>query len=488
MNAVGQGKARAPLRLCRDRRGAGVVEYALLLVAILLVVAAGYQALSGRATKVTGVTTVILGGGDATLASGNGGAAPPTPGLDGSDTGGPLGAETSASVASVFNSSFGCTGTVCTSPGNCFVEGTPVWTPAGERPIEAIAAGDVVLSRDERSGTVRARRVARTFTRRARSLVDVTLVGGDGARETVRATPEHRIWSEGRGWVEAKDLGDDDRLVDLDGRVVRVASVVDVPVEAVVYNFEVEGTHTYFVGALGTWVHNACDPIKPVFNSLSGPSIPSVSSQTVSNALGNTLPANGVGTYTINPSTGAISPATAGTGSWFGGSPTFSGQYIGLLTPPNGNAPHTVDPNADVVFTDNLTGCAVAISQSSPPQMLHMLCSNLGGDPASYQAAIGPTMTQAGMNPDGNMPGPDQAMTPANYPPPIVVTANDYGWTVGGGDYGGSQPSAHNSQAFLYGYKDPATGQRQWWLLTVGHNADGTEYVKSSTLVGTTRP
>lgn len=29
---------------------------------------------------------------------------------------------------------------------------------------------------------------------------------------------------------------------------------------ATVYNFEVEDYHTYFVGELGVWVHNTCNP------------------------------------------------------------------------------------------------------------------------------------------------------------------------------------------------------------------------------------
>jgi len=35
---------------------------------------------------------------------------------------------------------------------------------------------------------------------------------------------------------------------------------VPVPREARVFNFEVEGDHTYFVGDDGVWVHNACGP------------------------------------------------------------------------------------------------------------------------------------------------------------------------------------------------------------------------------------
>jgi len=61
--------------LTRDRRGAGGAEYALLLVAILVVVAAAYRGLAARENRVTGTSEVVLGGGDAQLASGNGGPA-----------------------------------------------------------------------------------------------------------------------------------------------------------------------------------------------------------------------------------------------------------------------------------------------------------------------------------------------------------------------------------------------------------------------------
>ena len=468
-------------RLFRDRRGVSAVEYALLLFAILLVAAGGYRALGRGNTKAASTTTKVLLGGEADVV-GAGGRPSSGGGRPSSGGGRPSG-----------DDAIVCDGRSCGSPGNCFVAGTPVWTPRGELAIEAIAEGDVVLSRDEQTGEVRGQRVVHTFAHRAASLVDVVLTRGDGDAETLHVTPEHRFWTGDRGWVEAQTLTGSEPLVDLTGDAVRVASVTTVAANAMVYNFEVEATHTYFVGHLATWVHNACgDPIKPVFGGLSGASIPSVSAQTVSNALGTgALPPNGVGTFSINPQTGAIGlappPSAPGPGTWVssliggGGPTTFSGQYIGLSTPtPTGtSAAHPVDPTANVVFTDNLTGCTVVITHDSPPKLLHLLASDLGDTPAAYQAAINPAMVANGINPQGD--AATQGL------PPIVVTADQYGWQIGGGDYGTGHDGQHNSQAFVYGVNE-GSGDRQWWLLTVGHGANGVGYVQSAQPLGATRP
>jgi Pretoxin HINT domain len=57
--------------------------------------------------------------------------------------------------------------------------------------------------------------------------------------------------------VEAKDLHPGDRVVLSDGNTMRLVSSSEKYVEDVaVYNFEVEDTHSYFVGEDGVWVHN----------------------------------------------------------------------------------------------------------------------------------------------------------------------------------------------------------------------------------------
>lgn len=75
----------------------------------------------------------------------------------------------------------------------CFVRGTPVLTPNGERPIEEIQVGDVV------STDIGPRCVLRTMCRKAVDLVELRLSNGT----KITCTPEHPIYS-GDDWVAAK--------------------------------------------------------------------------------------------------------------------------------------------------------------------------------------------------------------------------------------------------------------------------------------------
>ncbi|WP_394825747.1 polymorphic toxin-type HINT domain-containing protein [Pendulispora albinea] len=234
------------MTLFRDRRGVSAVEYVLLLVGILLAVAMGFRALGGNTTKVTSTTTAVLLGGNGTAAGGGGGASP--------GGGGGAGPSDPGTV---------CSGGVCTTPGgSCFVAGTMVATPSGERPIESIAPGDLVLARGEfGDDAVSARPVLRTFVRAAPSLVNVRIETVDGHHESIVSTPEHPYWTFDRGWVNAGDLVAQETLVDTSGREVRVTRTVRVAQQAIVYNLEVDADHTYFVGQSAVWVHNQpCTP------------------------------------------------------------------------------------------------------------------------------------------------------------------------------------------------------------------------------------
>jgi len=231
-------------RLLHERRGVSAVEYALLLVAILLVVAAGYRALGGKTTNIAAKTAIVLGGNADFVSVGEG------TGHGGS--GGAGGDETSG------NPGDGCTDGVCLAPGNCFVAGTPVATPSGERSIESLRVGDTVLARGEFDDQVAPRTIRATFARPAPSLVNVRVVMVDGASENIRSTPEHPYWTLDRGWVRASALAANEALLDRSGHEVHVANVVAIALETTVYNVEVDGAHTYFVGRTGILVHNEC--------------------------------------------------------------------------------------------------------------------------------------------------------------------------------------------------------------------------------------
>ncbi|WP_394826115.1 polymorphic toxin-type HINT domain-containing protein [Pendulispora albinea] len=236
-------RALAPvwMRLFRDRRGVSAVEYALLLGAILIAVAVGYRTLGGNnALTAKNATAVLMGGGGGTGSSGS-----EVPGSGGTNGNGTPNDPGSA-----------CPGGVCSAPGSCFVAGTPVATPSGDRPIESLAPGDLVFARGELDDAVTVRPVLTTYVRPAPALVDVHLANVDGEHEVVRSTPEHLYFTQIRAWTAAGDLAPGETLIDRAGREVRVTKVVSVAQEAAVYNFEVGVDHTYFVGRSAVWVHN----------------------------------------------------------------------------------------------------------------------------------------------------------------------------------------------------------------------------------------
>jgi LysM repeat protein len=138
----------------------------------------------------------------------------------------------------------------------CFAAGTLVHTRDGLKPIEAITVGDVVLAQPEFQGERGYRRVREIFRRDPQDLVQVT-IGSGSCREAIAATLEHPFWVKGAGWTGAQHLNEGQIVELADGRDARIVSVERVSEQQPVFNFAVDGFHTYYVGELGVWVHNA---------------------------------------------------------------------------------------------------------------------------------------------------------------------------------------------------------------------------------------
>jgi RHS repeat-associated protein len=139
----------------------------------------------------------------------------------------------------------------------CFVAGTMVTTADGEKRIEDISVGDIVLSAepslDEQAAPPIEAVVVRTFVREAPEVLDIRV-----RNETITATPEHPFWVVDQGWTAAGELRPGSELLTKDGLVVHVNSIESRRGSFKVYNFEVAGSHTYFVSPLGLLVHNQC--------------------------------------------------------------------------------------------------------------------------------------------------------------------------------------------------------------------------------------
>ena len=78
--------------------------------------------------------------------------------------------------------------------------------------------------------------------------------------ERITCTPNHSFYSPVKGWTDAIQLKAGDRLQLLNGEYVIIEQVQHELLESpvTVYNFEVKGFHTYFVGETSVLVHNSC--------------------------------------------------------------------------------------------------------------------------------------------------------------------------------------------------------------------------------------
>jgi Ca2+-binding RTX toxin-like protein len=144
----------------------------------------------------------------------------------------------------------------------CFVAGTPIlmadWS---EKPIEAIAVGDKVMAFDGHGG-LEPRAVTHLFRHENREVLEVAGVAVTGL---------HRFFTDGGEWVPAQELNGVHRLVKADGSTHPVGTVIKSDKLQTVYNFTVEGLHTYVAG--GWRVHN----VKPIALDLNGDGVELIS-------------------------------------------------------------------------------------------------------------------------------------------------------------------------------------------------------------------
>ncbi|MDG3007808.1 polymorphic toxin-type HINT domain-containing protein [Paludisphaera mucosa] len=132
---------------------------------------------------------------------------------------------------------------------SCFAGGTPVRTLRGDRPIEAIRAGDLVLSQDTTTGKLAYQPVVQVMHNPPNTTYKIDL-----GRETVHPTGIHRFWKAGRGWIMAREVKAGDRLRTVGG-TVEVVSVEKEPVQPV-FNLLLSGGDNFCVGSIGLIAHD----------------------------------------------------------------------------------------------------------------------------------------------------------------------------------------------------------------------------------------
>ena len=136
----------------------------------------------------------------------------------------------------------------------CFVAGTMILTASGLVAIENIKAGDKVISTDPETFETAEKTVLETYIRKDPKLIHLVING-----EEIVTTVDHPFYVKNQGFIKAGELIVGDELLDVNGNVLLVekfnVELTDEPVT--VYNFQVEGFHTYHVGCFYVLVHNA---------------------------------------------------------------------------------------------------------------------------------------------------------------------------------------------------------------------------------------
>ncbi|MFK7732288.1 MAG: polymorphic toxin-type HINT domain-containing protein [Pseudomonadales bacterium] len=136
---------------------------------------------------------------------------------------------------------------------NCasFPEQTLIWTDAGLVAIEELVVAQIVASRDVEKYAASRQPITQKFSRVSDKVQKIRTEFGE-----ILLTPEHPLWVQGQGWVEAKDVQWEDPIATIHGDVVAYENEqIEKPIQ--VHNFSVANTHTYFAGPMGIWVHNA---------------------------------------------------------------------------------------------------------------------------------------------------------------------------------------------------------------------------------------
>lgn len=144
----------------------------------------------------------------------------------------------------------------------CFTAGTLIETNLGLKAIEQFKGGELIWSRDELSLEYAYRPVIATKVTDQQLIFQVMVQNQFGQSETLETTAEHPFWLKDFGWIKASLLQSGMTLLDRNNQELTVRQQMLIPHALhTVYNIEVDGFHTYHVGELGVWVHNAncCD-------------------------------------------------------------------------------------------------------------------------------------------------------------------------------------------------------------------------------------
>lgn len=141
--------------------------------------------------------------------------------------------------------------------GDCVPGRTIIETEHGPRTVAALferACVDLrtvprVLAFDARTGSVVAEHVLAVQRKEAQPLLRITHANGE-----LRCTSDHLVWTEGRGWIQARNLKPGTDMLRTPLGVTGISRVERVAVPEIVYDIQVDRCENFF--ADGVLVHN----------------------------------------------------------------------------------------------------------------------------------------------------------------------------------------------------------------------------------------
>ena len=146
---------------------------------------------------------------------------------------------------------------------SCFAKGTLVWTKTGQRPIESLELGDLVLAQNVDTGELAYKPVIGRTVRPPSPILKLSL-GWRGAAHHARPSVlgRRRRLADGQGaWAMARFC--------TASPVQRRVAAVEPAGEEEAYNLVVADFNTYFVGESGVLVHDNT-PRRPTRATLPG--------------------------------------------------------------------------------------------------------------------------------------------------------------------------------------------------------------------------
>jgi len=143
---------------------------------------------------------------------------------------------------------------ICLGTG-CFAGDTIVTTRDGLKRIDEIKEGEFVLAKDVDTGTIDYKEVITVYIKSTYEFVHLNVDG-----EEIRTTADHLLFTDIGWWKAAENLQVGDKILNSQGEFKTLIgkSVETLQEPERIYNLNVDGFHTYFVGTNGLLVHNGC--------------------------------------------------------------------------------------------------------------------------------------------------------------------------------------------------------------------------------------